>query len=623
MPSWAMSRAATCGVLDRVLRRRRPARQLIGSQARRRCVLSDAMRRRATRRARQFQLAQPYASRCSTRLSIARWPPAAASARARRTWPAGDAGDTAMTLVALVRTAGAQPRRARWHGDRTGAARRLGAARLARLAAQHRSRQPPQHRRPLRSRQRILRACSCQQDLMYSSALLARRRTTRSRPPRRASSTSSAASSSSLPAITCIEIGTGWGGFALHAARHYGCRVTTTTISARAVRCRPATRRRSRPRGSGHGAAARTTAISPAVRQAGLDRDDRGDRRAVPRDLFRAARPAAEARRAGADPGDHHRGSSLRAGAASRWISSSATCFPAASFPRSGRCSPPRRARATWRWSSSRTSATPMRAPWRPGAKRFLAQLPQVRAPGIRRALHPHVGILPGLLRRRLPRTLDRRGAPAAHQARLAPRRHTRRRGDRRVRFWIILCAYQLVWFTAVIGAGRDWLARGGRAALFAAWQLSSSQHPGIELRLIAVALLVGTLLESTWVGCGLIHYSAAWPSANLARMDPGALGGFALTILPLFGYLRARPWLAAALAPSAARSPTSARRAAGTRCGSRPPRGLLSSHSRSAGASPAAPDQPRSALAAPGASGEPAVSQGWRSWCCGSLPRR
>jgi cyclopropane-fatty-acyl-phospholipid synthase len=28
-----------------------------------------------------------------------------------------------------------------------------------------------------------------------------------------------------------LEIGTGWGGFALHAARNYGCRVTTTTIS--------------------------------------------------------------------------------------------------------------------------------------------------------------------------------------------------------------------------------------------------------------------------------------------------------------------------------------------------------------------------------------------------------
>ena len=29
-----------------------------------------------------------------------------------------------------------------------------------------------------------------------------------------------------------VEIGTGWGGFAIHAATHYGCRVTTTTISS-------------------------------------------------------------------------------------------------------------------------------------------------------------------------------------------------------------------------------------------------------------------------------------------------------------------------------------------------------------------------------------------------------
>lgn len=28
-----------------------------------------------------------------------------------------------------------------------------------------------------------------------------------------------------------VEIGSGWGGFAIHAAEHYGCRVTTTTIS--------------------------------------------------------------------------------------------------------------------------------------------------------------------------------------------------------------------------------------------------------------------------------------------------------------------------------------------------------------------------------------------------------
>ena len=38
------------------------------------------------------------------------------------------------------------------------------------------------------------------------------------------------------PGDRLLEIGTGWGGFALHAAEHYGCLVTTTTISSRAIR---------------------------------------------------------------------------------------------------------------------------------------------------------------------------------------------------------------------------------------------------------------------------------------------------------------------------------------------------------------------------------------------------
>lgn len=33
------------------------------------------------------------------------------------------------------------------------------------------------------------------------------------------------------PGDRVIEIGTGWGGFAIHAAKHYGCHVSTTTIS--------------------------------------------------------------------------------------------------------------------------------------------------------------------------------------------------------------------------------------------------------------------------------------------------------------------------------------------------------------------------------------------------------
>lgn len=67
-------------------------------------------------------------------------------------------------------------------------------------------------------------------DLMYSSGLWAG-----------PSDTLAQASERKLDAICrkldlragerVVEIGTGWGGFALHAARHYGCHVTTTTIS--------------------------------------------------------------------------------------------------------------------------------------------------------------------------------------------------------------------------------------------------------------------------------------------------------------------------------------------------------------------------------------------------------
>ena len=84
------------------------------------------------------------------------------------------------------------------------------------------------------------------------------------------------------PGDHVLEIGTGWGGFALHAARHYGCRVTTTTISERTVPPGARTRRRRRTAGP-HPAAARglPRPVRP-LRQAGVDRDDRGGRPRVP-----------------------------------------------------------------------------------------------------------------------------------------------------------------------------------------------------------------------------------------------------------------------------------------------------------------------------------------------------
>ncbi len=67
-------------------------------------------------------------------------------------------------------------------------------------------------------------------DLMYSSAMFAS--------PEEALETASFRKLDAVcrklalsPEDRVVEIGTGWGGFALHAARHHGCHVTTTTIS--------------------------------------------------------------------------------------------------------------------------------------------------------------------------------------------------------------------------------------------------------------------------------------------------------------------------------------------------------------------------------------------------------
>ena len=75
-----------------------------------------------------------------------------------------------------------------------------------------------------------------------------------------------------------VEIGTGWGGLAIHAAQNYGCRVTTTTISREQHDSREGAHRRSGPRGPHHAAVRGLSRSHRPVRQARLDRDDRGGR---------------------------------------------------------------------------------------------------------------------------------------------------------------------------------------------------------------------------------------------------------------------------------------------------------------------------------------------------------
>jgi hypothetical protein len=112
--------------------------------------------------------------------------------------------------------------------------------------------------------------------------------------------------------------------------------------------------------------------------------------------------------------------------------------------------------------------------------------------------------------------------------------------------FWITLVAYQLVWFAAVVGAGRGLLWPGVAAAgLFAAWRLIASSCRCIELKLVAVTMALALLLEATWVSSGLIRYSAPWPLPGAPAWLMALWVAFALTLVPLFGYLQGRPGLA------------------------------------------------------------------------------
>ncbi len=115
------------------------------------------------------------------------------------------------------------------------------------------------------------------------------------------------------------------------------------------------------------------------------------------------------------------------------------------------------------------------------------------------------------------------------------------------MRFWSTLIAYELVWVAAVLGAGHGLAWPGlAAAALFAAWRLSTSPQPRAELKLVGVTLLLALALEGLWVVGGLIVYAAPWPLANAPAWLMAIWVSFALTLVPLFGYLHRRPALAA-----------------------------------------------------------------------------
>ena len=106
-------------------------------------------------------------------------------------------------------------------------------------------------------------------------------------------------------AMHVLEIGSGWGGFALYAAGELGCRVTTITISQ-------AQHDLARERVAAAGLedrverrAARLPRHQRHVRRDRLDRDARGGRRGVLRRVLPRRATRARARRPDEPPGDH------------------------------------------------------------------------------------------------------------------------------------------------------------------------------------------------------------------------------------------------------------------------------------------------------------------------------
>lgn len=113
--------------------------------------------------------------------------------------------------------------------------------------------------------------------------------------------------------------------------------------------------------------------------------------------------------------------------------------------------------------------------------------------------------------------------------------------------FWLTLLAYQATWFAAVIGAGHGlWWPGVAAAGLFTLWRLSVSSHRALEAKLVMVSLGLGLLLENLWVRTGLLDYAVGWPWAGSPAWILALWWAFALSIVPLLGYLHRRLLLAA-----------------------------------------------------------------------------
>lgn len=112
------------------------------------------------------------------------------------------------------------------------------------------------------------------------------------------------------------------------------------------------------------------------------------------------------------------------------------------------------------------------------------------------------------------------------------------------------IIGYQAVWLASIAGAGQGLAWAGPLAALlFVAGTLAFGGKALADLRLLAIALPLGFLLDSVFAASGWLRYAEPWPWTWAAPIWIWSLwAGFSLTLNHALDFLRHRPWAAAAL---------------------------------------------------------------------------
>lgn len=120
------------------------------------------------------------------------------------------------------------------------------------------------------------------------------------------------------------------------------------------------------------------------------------------------------------------------------------------------------------------------------------------------------------------------------------------------LRWWGNLLGYQASWCIAVIAAGHGLWWPGVLATLaFVAWQLATAPDRGRALRVLALALLAGTIVDGTLARAGALEFAAASPAFPAHGAPAWILGlwlAFAMTLVRSLAFLQQRLLLALAL---------------------------------------------------------------------------